>query len=107
MSENGRSASPSLFQSLRLAFTDVVALCYLGLCAALLVWAFAVSAFDDSGESMAGVIPMFATAPTSLILFVLPDGAWAFVAAVVIGAVLNTAVIGWCSRTLRSRRMPA
>ncbi|AZS84278.1 hypothetical protein ELQ87_08265 [Streptomyces griseoviridis] len=89
---------------LRRALTDVVALAYLGLCAALLIWAVVVTALDDSGESMAGVIPIFATAPTSLIFLVLPDHVWAFFAAVVLAALVNAAVIGWCSRTLRARR---
>ncbi len=62
------------------------------------MWAFAVSVTDDSGESMAAVIPLFATAPASLVLLVLPDGAGMLVAAVVFGALVNAAVIGWCSR---------
>lgn len=60
----------------RLAAGDVIALVYLVICAALLVWAFVVSAGDDSGESMAGVIPLLATAPASLVLLMLPGAPW-------------------------------
>ncbi|MFI1564909.1 histidine kinase dimerization/phosphoacceptor domain-containing protein [Streptomyces sp. NPDC020490] len=85
----------------------VVGLVHLLGCAALLlgwaaplVWAFAVSVTDDSGESMTAVIPFLATAPASLVLLVLPDGAAMLVAAVVFGALVNAAVIGWCARAL-------
>lgn len=43
----------------------VVGLVYLGACAVLLVWALVVTAVDSSGESMAGVIPVLATAPSA------------------------------------------
>ncbi|WNI29677.1 response regulator transcription factor [Streptomyces sp. ITFR-6] len=42
-----------------------VGLVYLGACAVLLVWALVVTAVDSSGESMAGVIPVLATAPAA------------------------------------------
>ncbi|WP_460068964.1 SCO4225 family membrane protein [Streptomyces sp. YKOK-I1] len=86
---------------LRHALTDVFALGYLALCAGLLVWALVVSALDDSGESMAGVIPLLATAPASLVLLALPDGIVMVVLAVAFGALCNAAVIGWCARALR------
>nr|WP_202555624.1 hypothetical protein [Streptomyces sp. SID4950] len=89
---------------LRRALTDALALGYLGVCAALLIWAVVVTARDDSGESMAGVIPVFATAPTSLVLLLLPDRIWAFFVAVVGAALVNAVVIGWCSSTLRAGR---
>ncbi|MFJ2817357.1 SCO4225 family membrane protein [Streptomyces sp. NPDC087294] len=95
---------PRPTRRLRHLLTDGVALVYLGVCAALLIWTFAVTVFDDTGESMAGVIPMLATAPTSLVFLVLPDQAWSFVVAVVFGALVNATVIGWCSRTLRAGR---
>ncbi|MFD7427726.1 SCO4225 family membrane protein [Streptomyces sp. NPDC059818] len=79
----------------------VIGLAYLGVCAALLVWALVVTAVDSSGESMAGVIPVLATAPGSLVFLVLPDSAAMFVIAIVLGAGANAAIIGWCTRALR------
>ncbi|MFE9926397.1 SCO4225 family membrane protein [Streptomyces sp. NPDC005774] len=116
MTDSGRSARPgrpvgSLFHWLRrVFFGDVLALVYLGLCAALLVWAITV-AVVGAGEdaSFAGVIPLLATAPVSLVLFGLPGGAMTFIGAVAGGALVNAAVICWCARTLRrgGRRDPA
>ncbi|MER5429821.1 hypothetical protein [Streptomyces sp. NPDC002588] len=88
---------------LRHALTDVFALAYLAVCAALLIWALVVTATDDSGESMAGVIPLLATAPASLILLFLPDHVTMTVAAIAFGALCNAAVIGWCARMLRGQ----
>jgi TRAP-type C4-dicarboxylate transport system permease small subunit len=91
---------------LRHALGDVAALVYLALCAVLLVWALVVSAGDSSGESMAGVIPLLATAPASLVLLVLPDGAAMLAVAVAFGALVNASVIGWCARALRRGNRP-
>ncbi|MFF3258396.1 SCO4225 family membrane protein [Streptomyces sp. NPDC002932] len=79
----------------------VVGLGYLGACAVLLVWALVVTAIDSSGESMAGVIPVLATAPASLVFLVLPGGTGMFIAAIALGAGVNAAIIGWCTRALR------
>jgi hypothetical protein len=69
------------------------------------VWAFVVSASDGSDGSMAAVIPLFATAPGSLVpLLLLPVGAAMFVVAVVFGALVNALVIGWCARAPRRGR---
>ncbi|MFJ5305672.1 SCO4225 family membrane protein [Streptomyces sp. NPDC088350] len=76
------------------------ALGYLVLCGGLVVWALAVSVADDSGESMAGVVPLLTTAPASLVFLVLPDGAAMLVVAMVVGALVNASVIGWCARAL-------
>ncbi|MFF3392720.1 SCO4225 family membrane protein [Streptomyces sp. NPDC002669] len=97
MTGSGRS----LLHRLRHVLGDVVALVYLAICAVLTVWAVVVSVYDSSGESMAGVIPLLATAPVSLVLLVLPDHAAMLVLAIALGAVVNAAVIGWCSRALR------
>ncbi|WP_133912663.1 SCO4225 family membrane protein [Streptomyces sp. NBC_00582] len=86
---------------LRHALTDVFALAYLALCAGLLVWALVVTALDDSGESMAGVVPLLATAPASLVLLALPDHVSMIVLAIAFGALVNATVIGWCARALR------
>ncbi|WP_328933535.1 MULTISPECIES: SCO4225 family membrane protein [unclassified Streptomyces] len=76
------------------------ALGYLALCLALLVWALVVTVADDSGESMAGVIPLLATAPTSFVFLSLPGGAPTLVLSMVVGALVNASVIGWCARAL-------
>ncbi|MFK4100687.1 SCO4225 family membrane protein [Streptomyces sp. NPDC019531] len=86
---------------LRKYLTTPAALIYLGLCAALLIWALAVTIGDTSDESMAGVIPLLATAPFSLVLLALPEGLAMLVLSVTFGALVNAAFIGWCARTLR------
>ncbi len=86
---------------LRRTHSEAAALFYLASCAVLLVWALVTTMGDDSGESMAGVIPLLATAPGSLVLLVLPDDPLWFIAAVALGAEVNAAVIGWCARALR------
>ncbi|MET9501576.1 hypothetical protein ABZY42_07510 [Streptomyces sp. NPDC006622] len=102
MPDTGTGSGRFLARRLRRALGDVVALVYLAVCAVLLVWAVAVSVTDDSGESMAAVIPLLATAPASLLLLALPyDGAAVFLLAVAFGALVNALVIGWCSRALR------
>ncbi|MEV0223110.1 hypothetical protein [Streptomyces sp. NPDC050704] len=84
----------------------VAGLVYLGVCAVLLVWALVVTAADSSDESMAGVIPLLATAPTSLVLLVLPDNDVMLIPAIALGATVNAAIIGWCARTLRRGGRP-
>ncbi|MFI0779373.1 SCO4225 family membrane protein [Streptomyces sp. NPDC021212] len=91
---------------LRHAFGEVVARVYLAVCTVLLAWALVVTVSDGSGESMAGVIPLLATASASLVLLVLPDHDAMFVAAVTVGALVNAAVIGWCARALRRGDRP-
>ncbi|WUI52118.1 hypothetical protein OHS59_23720 [Streptomyces sp. NBC_00414] len=84
------------------ALGDVFALVYLAVCAGLLVWAVVVSTRDSPDASMAGVIPLLATAPGSFVpLMLLPEGAATFVGTVAFGAVLNALVIGVCARALR------
>lgn len=100
------SASVSLSRRLRHALGDIFALVYLAVCAALLVWALVVSATDSTDESMAGVIPILATAPASLVLFALPDGTAMIVVAVAFGALVNATVIGLCARALRRGSRP-
>lgn len=108
MTDSGRSARParpgrSLSRWLRrVFFGDVLALVYLGLCAALLVWAIGVPVVEAGEDaSFAGVIPLLATAPVSLVFLGLPGGVVTFIGAVVGSALLNAAVISWCARTLR------
>ncbi|MDO0933487.1 hypothetical protein QQY66_18000 [Streptomyces sp. DG2A-72] len=97
MTASGRS----LPRILRLALSDVVARVYLAVCAVLLVGALAVTVADRSDESMAGVIPLLATAPVSVVLLALPDNGAMLVLAVVIGAIVNATIIGCCARALR------
>lgn len=92
-----RSPLHRLGQNLRNPF----ALGYLGICVAIVIWTVVVTVMDDSGESMAGVVPILATAPASLLVLVLPGGKAMFIVAVVIGALVNASVIGWCARALR------
>ncbi|MFE6162960.1 SCO4225 family membrane protein [Streptomyces sp. NPDC056486] len=82
----------------------IIAIAYLAVCAALLVWALVVTAADSSDESMAGVIPLLATAPASFVLLVLPDGAAMVILAVAVGALVNAAIINWCARALSRGR---
>ncbi|MET7484080.1 hypothetical protein [Streptomyces sp. NPDC005538] len=91
---------------LGLVLRNPFALAYLLICAALLIWALAVTLTDDSGESMAGVIPVLATAPASLVFLVLPDGAPMLIVAIVIGALVNASVIGWCALALSRGNRP-
>ncbi len=84
----------------RFSPADLTALAYAVLCVALLIWAVVVTAMDSTDESMAGVIPLLATAPTSLLFLALPEGPAYFVAAILIGALTNAAIIRWCGRAL-------
>ena len=101
MPSTDANAARSPLHRLSLNLRNPFALAYLGLCVALLVWTVVVSVMDDSGESMAGVVPILATAPGSLVFLVLPGGKAMFFVAVVIGALVNASVIGWCARALR------
>lgn len=84
----------------------VVGLVYLAVCVVLLVWALMATEADSSGESMAGVIPLLATAPASLVYLVLPDNNVMFISAVALGAEVNAEIIGWCTRALRRGGRP-
>ncbi|MFI6408732.1 SCO4225 family membrane protein [Streptomyces sp. NPDC050548] len=82
------------------------ALSYLALCAVLLLWAIAVNIPDDSDGAMAVVVPLMATAPASLVLLALPGGAAVLIVAVVLGALVNASIIGWCARALTRGNRP-
>ncbi|MFD3412494.1 SCO4225 family membrane protein [Streptomyces cyaneofuscatus] len=97
----GRSIPRRLYDHL-----GAIGLVYLGICAALLVWAWAVTVTDNSDESMAGVIPFLATAPVSFVFLMLPANGVVFVIAIVVGAAVDATVIGWCARTLRRGGRP-
>jgi hypothetical protein len=93
----GRSLSRKAGHALR----HPAALVYLAVCAILLAWALVVTLADGSDESMAGVIPLLATAPVSLVLLMLPDHGSMLVLAVALGALANALIIGMCARALR------
>jgi hypothetical protein len=62
---------------------------------------------DASEESMAAVLPLFATIPAgTLLLLALPPGTTAFLLSVVLGALVNALLIGWCARALRRGHHP-
>ena len=65
-----------------------------------------VTARDSSDESVAGVLPLLATAPTSLVLLVLPDNNVMLIPAIALGAAVNAAIIGWCTRALHRGGRP-
>ncbi|MFG3518384.1 SCO4225 family membrane protein [Streptomyces bobili] len=93
----------SILRGVRRALGNFAARVYLTACALLLGWALLAA----SGESMAAVIPLFATIPTSLVLLlVLPEGTTMFLLSIVLGALINAVVIGWCVRTLRRGSNP-
>ncbi|MGW6208333.1 SCO4225 family membrane protein [Streptomyces sp. NPDC055089] len=84
----------------------VAALVYLGVCAVLLAWALVVDARETTDASMAGVIPFLATAPGSLAFLMLPANSVWFLTAIAVGAAVNAAIIGWCTRALRRGGRP-
>ncbi|MFC8392598.1 MULTISPECIES: SCO4225 family membrane protein [unclassified Streptomyces] len=94
---------PSVLRGVRRALGTAAARIYLAGCALLLGWALVVA----SDGSMAAVIPLFATVPASLVLLlVLPEGSMMFLLSIVLGALINAMVIGWCARALRRGATP-
>jgi hypothetical protein len=88
----------SVLRGARRALGDIAARVYLTACVLLLGWALVAA----SDESMAAVIPLFATVPAGLVLlFVLPEGGTTFLLSIVLGALVNAMIIGWCARALR------
>ncbi|MEV7425800.1 MULTISPECIES: SCO4225 family membrane protein [unclassified Streptomyces] len=88
-------------RAVRRALGSVLARGYLVVCAALLVWTVVVDMGDNPDASFAGVIPIIATAPVSLIMLVLPDHSSMFFLPVCLGALVNAVIIGWCAQALR------
>ncbi|GAA1895486.1 hypothetical protein GCM10009716_01820 [Streptomyces sodiiphilus] len=76
---------------------------YLAAAFALLTWVAVDTMFVDHADaSFAAVIPMLFTAPTSLVVLLLPEGsAVAYFAAVAVAAVINAALLGLAVRALR------
>jgi hypothetical protein len=102
---NTSSSRTPLLRRLGHLFGDVFARVYLAACAVLFVGALVVSASESSDASMAGFIPLLATAPACLVpIVLLPDSDAMFAVAFVFGALVNAAAIGWCARALRRGR---
>jgi hypothetical protein len=78
---------------------------YLAVCAALIVWLAVVSAQPHEDASFAAVVPLLVTAPTSMLVLAVPDGATAGVFAVLaVSAVVNAWLIDMGWRRLSGRR---
>ncbi|WP_368396667.1 SCO4225 family membrane protein [Streptomyces sclerotialus] len=102
---NPKSASTHpVLRTVHGALSSTLARVYLAVCAVLLIWAVVVSYGDNPDASFAGVVPLIATAPVSLILLALPDHIAMVFLAVGLGAVVNAVLIGWCARALRQGR---
>ncbi|WP_308461214.1 SCO4225 family membrane protein [Streptomyces sp. Ru73] len=101
---NDPASSNPVLRTVRDALGSLLARIYLAVCAALLVWAVVVGYGDNPDASFAGVVPVTATAPVSLVLLVLPDFPAMGFLAVALGALVNAVIIGWCARTLRNAR---
>ncbi|WP_037732786.1 SCO4225 family membrane protein [Streptomyces megasporus] len=83
---------------------------YLALCAALLLWTLFDAAFvHHEDASFAGVFPLLATAPPSLLMIsVLPwEGTAFYLSVCAVSALINAAVLNWCVRAMRRFRNPA
>ncbi|MFI9025557.1 SCO4225 family membrane protein [Streptomyces sp. NPDC053560] len=101
---NDPVATHPVLRTVRQALGSLVARLYLAVCAALLVWAIVVSYGDNPDASFAGVVPTIATAPVSLVMLALPDHFSMFFLPVIVGALVNAVIIGWCARALRQGR---
>ncbi|MFC9648816.1 MULTISPECIES: SCO4225 family membrane protein [unclassified Streptomyces] len=93
-----------VLRTVRLALGSVLARVYLGVIAALAIWAVVVSVGDNPDASFAGVVPLIATAPVSLLVIVLPDHTSMIFFAIGLGALVNAVLIGWCARALGQGR---
>ncbi|MGI5472827.1 SCO4225 family membrane protein [Streptomyces sp. CA-132043] len=101
---NDPAATHPVLRTVRQALGSLVARLYLVVCAALLVWAVVVSYGDNPDASFAGVVPTIATAPVSLVMLALPDDFSMFFLPVIVGALVNAVIIGWCARALGQGR---
>jgi hypothetical protein len=91
-------------QTLGAPFGTWPARLYLALSAALIVWLAVVSSQPTDDASLAAVIPILFTAPTSLLVLAAPDGvAWLY-AVLGASAMVNAWLIDLVWRRLSSRR---
>jgi hypothetical protein len=83
---------------------------YLVLCGALLVWVLADAALVTREDaSFAGIFPLLATAPLSVLFLLLApgEGLLVYLPVVIVCAVANAALINWCVRAAgRGGRSP-
>ncbi|WP_432096986.1 SCO4225 family membrane protein [Streptomyces sp. bgisy100] len=99
MSNNSR-----IQRILALAFVNWFARGYLAVCCALLIWTWVDSTFVEHPDaSLFAVVPLLVTAPLSMVVVALPGPSALLYAAVIVGALVNATLIGWCTRTLRQR----
>ena len=78
---------------------------YLAVCAGLIVWLAVVSAQPQDDASLAAVVPLLFTAPTSLLALALPDGATAGLYVVLsASAIVNAWLLDVFYRRLTGRR---
>ncbi|MFJ9211730.1 hypothetical protein CU044_4115 [Streptomyces sp. L-9-10] len=97
------STHPAL-RTVRHALGSVLARVYLAVIVVLVIWAVVVSLGDNPDASFAGVVPLIATAPVSLLVIALPDHASMIFIAIGLGALVNAVLIGWCARALSQGR---
>ncbi|AQU66001.1 SCO4225 family membrane protein [Streptomyces niveus] len=87
-------------RTLRHALSSVFARLYLVAVVLLTVWVLVVDSGDNPDASFAGVVPVIATLPVSLLLIVLPEHWSMLFLPIALGALVNAVVIGWCARAL-------
>lgn len=94
-------------RALTAVFGTRTARVYFLLCCALLSWAVVDAALvDHEDASLAGVVPLLATAPPSLLLsFLVSEGGLiGYALVVLVSAAVNAALIGWCVRAVGAWR---
>ncbi|MFF2187974.1 SCO4225 family membrane protein [Streptomyces sp. NPDC058155] len=91
-------------RALRHALSNVFARVYLVAVVLMSGWAVVVTLGDNPDASFAGVVPVIATLPVSLLVLLPPDN-WSMIfLPVALGALVNATVIGWCARALNRSR---
>lgn len=97
-------SSHQALRVLRRTLGSVFARVYLVAVVLMCVWAVVVTLGDNPDASFAGVVPVVATLPVSL-LVVLPPDHWSMLfLPIALGALVNAVVIGWCARALSRPR---
>ncbi|WP_312871012.1 SCO4225 family membrane protein [Streptomyces lonarensis] len=109
LSASGSPTPPerrSFLRTVRVTLTTPSALIYLGGLVALLIWAIASTvAHAPDDASLAMIWPMLATLPLSLAAPpMLSEHPAVLFAPILLGALVNAYVIGWCHRVLTSER---
>lgn len=90
-----------VLHGIRRTLSTLAARIYLTACVLLLGWALLAA----SEGSMAITIPMFATTPSSLLLLLLlPENDATSLLSIMLGALTNATIIGWCHLTLSEHK---